>query len=118
MGDFPYGGVINWRMDTKRSVHDPSVHHGYRHMVAWSVWVGSHAYYTEDQCWRAKQEGAPKDAIFMRSPAPHEEEAPREWVTFSSLRTSRTDFDGRQMVEAMEKYVKQIERMEQARRTR
>jgi hypothetical protein len=115
MTSMPYGGVINWSLPGGKSVHDFSVHHGYRHMVAWGVHLGSFAYYIEIQCARAKEMNAPKDAIYL-SGADWEPVEQRTWSTFAELKANRTDIPGRDLVDRMEKYVQKIKRMESDRR--
>jgi len=117
MISMPYGGVINWTLPGNKSVHDFSVHQGYRHMVAWAVHMGSYAYYIEIKCAQAKEMGAPLDALFL-SGADWEPMEKRKWETFAELKANRTDFTGLMMVEAMEKYVRAIERLESDKKKR
>lgn len=101
----PYGGVINWMLPKDKSVHQESVHHGYRHIVAWGVRLGSYAYYIEMQCQRAKDDGAPKDAIYL-SGINHSPQ-PRVWHTFDGLRLKNP-----RAGEEIEEYVKAMVRLE------
>lgn len=96
----PYGGVINWALPGGKSVHSPSVHHGYRHIVAWGVHLGSHAYYIEMQCAKAKEQGAPLDAIYLGGTewGPAEE---RVWHTFSEIKRPENTQAIGEYVEAM-----------------
>jgi hypothetical protein len=109
MTAMPYGGVINWRLSNSKSVHDLSVHHGYRHLVAWGVHMGSYAYYIELQCQRAQEMGAPEDAIYLSG----SEHAPgaREWRTFSDLQQGNPS-----LAPEITKYVEAIERLEEERK--
>jgi hypothetical protein len=109
MTSMPYGGVINWGATGNRSVHDPAVHHGYRHMVAWSVHLGSYGPYIEAECAKAKAAGAPKDALYLSGTDWGTE--PREWSTFSGLREKKPD-----TAADIEKYVAAMEKLEQERK--
>lgn len=106
----PYGGVINWALANGKSVHDPSVHHGYRHIVAWSVHMGSYAYYIELQCQKAKDDGAPKDAIYLRTGAPHTN-TEGVWRTFSGLQDGNPN-----LATEITWYVEAMEKMEEERK--
>lgn len=106
MTTMPYGGVINWSLPNGRSVHHPSVHHGYRHLVAWRVEIGSHAQYIADQCALAREQGAPKNAIYLSGSGHHPEEI-REWQTFDGLDERNPD-----LAERMEKYLLVMEKLQ------
>ena len=75
--DAPYGGAI-------QHVTDPARNHGYRHLVAFSVDIGSYAAYIIDKCAEAKRENAPEDALYKDSKS-------GEWVTYSSYPQDRKD---------------------------
>lgn len=107
MTSMPYGGVVNWRLSNGKSVHDFSVHHGYRHIVAWGVHLGSYAYYIELQCEKARDAGAPKDSIYLRTGPPHVEGEGEVWRTFSDLQEGNPH-----LAPEITKYVKAMEKLE------
>lgn len=99
----PYGGAIN-------HVTDPAEHHGYLHMVAWAVEIGSHAEYIKDRCAKAKAAGAPLDTLYERS-------GPcgvgtGEWVRFSDIDT--TSHDVARGFVRIEHYVQELVRYQHA----
>ncbi|WP_338675952.1 hypothetical protein V1460_25510 [Streptomyces sp. SCSIO 30461] len=99
----PYGGAIS-------HVTDPAEHHGYLHMVAWAVEIGSHAEYIKDWCAKAKSAGAPLDTLYERS-------GPcgigtGEWVRFSDIDT--TGHDSARGFVRIEQYVKELVRYQHA----
>lgn len=102
----PYGGVINWALPRGRSVHDPAVHHGYRHIVAWGVHLGSHAYFIEAQCAKAKEAGAPMDALYL-SGSDYVPDRPREWQTFEGLKETNP-----RLWEQMNTYIDAMKKLE------
>lgn len=107
MNNLPYGGVMNWKLPKGKSVHDLSVHHGYRHIVAWGVHMGSFAYYIEMQCAEAKAQEAPMDAIFLGGSewGPKKE---RYWRTYAPLTKSNPA-----LAKEINKYVEAMEKMEE-----
>ncbi|MFI5702657.1 hypothetical protein ACIA78_21750 [Streptomyces xanthochromogenes] len=79
-----YGGAIQW-YDGKRHLADPAVNHGYHHIVAHHILMGSHAYYIIDRCAEAKTAGAQKDVytfdtIDRFTPTEHKDW--KRWDTF------------------------------------
>ncbi|MFI8089131.1 hypothetical protein ACIF9R_12550 [Streptomyces sp. NPDC086080] len=99
----PYGGAIS-------QVTDPAEHHGYLHMVAWAVEIGSHAQYIKDRCAKAKAAGAPLDTLYERS-------GPcgvgtGEWVRFSDINT--TGHDAARGFVRIEQYVRELVRYQHA----
>ncbi|KOT47121.1 MULTISPECIES: hypothetical protein [Streptomyces] len=99
----PYGGAIN-------HVTDPTEHHGYLHMVAWAVEIGSHAEYIKVRCAKAKAAGAPLDTLYERS-------GPcgvgtGEWVRFSD--TGTTGHDAARRCVRIEQYVRELARYQHA----
>jgi hypothetical protein len=99
----PYGGAIN-------HVTDPGEHHGYLHMVAWAVEIGSHAEYIKDRCAKAKAAGAPLDTLYERS-------GPcgvgtGEWVRFSDIDT--IGHDAARGFVRIEQYVRELVRYQHA----
>jgi hypothetical protein len=49
----------------------------------WGAYVGSFAYYWQDQQAKASADGAPLDAIYAKHN--HDPHAPREWTTVRDL---------------------------------
>jgi len=106
MTTMPYGGVINWSLPKRKSVHDPDVHHGYRHIVAWGVDIGSHAFYIAEQCDKARQQDAPKNAIYLSGSGHYSDEV-REWQTFDSLYVHNPE-----LAKKIESYLRAMEKLE------
>lgn len=79
-----YGGSIQWR-DGTQHLADPAVNHGYHHIVALGILLGSHAYYIIDRCTGAKAAGARKDVFSSDTIdrfTPTERERWKPWSTF------------------------------------
>ncbi|WP_434598139.1 hypothetical protein [Streptomyces sp. A5-4] len=79
-----YGGSIQWR-GGKQHLADPAVNHGYHHIVAWHILLGSHAYYIIDRCAEAKTAGAPKEVFSFDTIdrfQPTERKSWKHWGTF------------------------------------
>ncbi|MFD7661250.1 hypothetical protein [Streptomyces sp. NPDC059788] len=79
-----YGGSVQWR-DGKQHLADPAVNHGYHHIVAWHILLGSNAYYIIDRCTEAKAVGAPKDVFSFDTIdrfQPTERKSWKHWGTF------------------------------------
>ncbi|MFJ7280649.1 hypothetical protein [Kitasatospora sp. NPDC098663] len=79
-----YGGAIQWR-DGKQHLADPAVNHGYHHIVAWHILLGSNAYYIIDRCAEAKTAGAQKDVFSFDTIdrfTPTEHKSWKRWGTF------------------------------------
>ncbi|MCM2392614.1 hypothetical protein [Streptomyces albipurpureus] len=79
-----YGGSIQWH-DGKRHLADTAVNHGYHHIVAWHILLGSNAYYIIDRCTEAKAAGAPNDVFSFDTIdrfKPTEHKSWKHWSTF------------------------------------
>ncbi|MFJ5071715.1 hypothetical protein ACIQC7_35395 [Kitasatospora sp. NPDC088556] len=79
-----YGGAIQW-CDGKQHLADPAVNHGYHHIVAWHILLGSHAYCIIDRCAEAKTADAQKDAFSFDTIdrfTPTEHKSWKRWGTF------------------------------------
>lgn len=66
----------------------------FRHLRAWCVMMGSYPYYVADQIKRARESGAPEDAIYERYDA---KGATGVWVTFAEVTNENT----RQVIETI-----------------
>ncbi|MFE7118527.1 hypothetical protein ACFU99_24230 [Streptomyces sp. NPDC057654] len=99
----PYGGAIS-------HVTDPAEHHGYLHMVAWAVEIGSHAPYIKHRCAEAKAAGAPLDTLYERSGPGGV--GTGEWVRFSDR--GATGHDAARGFVRIEEYVRELVRYQQA----
>lgn len=87
-------------------MHQPSVHKGYRHMVAWGVHLGSFAGYIESACAKAAKAGAPKDALYLSGTEWSTE--PRVWQTMTGLRETNPE-----LASDVERYVNAMLQKEQ-----
>ncbi|MFJ2778234.1 hypothetical protein [Kitasatospora sp. NPDC087315] len=101
----PYGGA-------NQHVTDPAKHHGYLHLVAWSVHLGSYSEYIEGRCAEAKAAGAPADVIYERSGPGGVRTG--EWVRFSSIETDTRD--RAHSFVSMQEYVDELVHFQHARR--
>ncbi|MGW3860397.1 hypothetical protein ACWEDZ_02790 [Streptomyces sp. NPDC005047] len=93
----PFGGAGCY-------VINPKDHQGYRHVVAWAVGLGATSReFVIGECAKAAAEGAPTNAVYKTSVAPHDADngTEGEWVVFDDISRPENKERIEQYVQAM-----------------